>query len=488
VNLAYPPHVKETSAGTGAEADRRPRPLRTEDTNMRAQLAKYWHAVRASYWFVPGLMAVGAIVLSLVTTLIDQRFGIEVIRDLDWISFNTPAGARSLLSTIAGSMITVAGVTFSITIAAVAYAASQLGPRLLGNFMRDTSNQVTLGTFIATFVYCLLILRTVHGGGDGNTAVDAFVPHVGVMLALILTLASLGVLIYFFHHTPVSIQASEVVAQIGEELNHKVAALFPDQLGAAPPEGAEDAGAAAAYPAGGGTVVRARTSGYITHIDSNSLFGLARTHDLVLRLVRRPGDFVSSGEPLAFVHGDGADADVPQGRIALAFALDRKRTQAQDLLFIVQQLVEVAARALSPGINDPYTATSCMDWLGSALINLGCRAMPDPYRYDDDGGLRIIAPNVTYADVAAAVFDDLRPYAAGDRNAALHLMGVIERIFEGVEHPIHRAVLLHHAAAVKEAAEASLSQGRDTDRIADAFDRLKRAHDSALVGNHRAPA
>jgi len=455
---------------------------------MRAQLAKYWHAVRASYWFVPGMMALAAIALSLLTTLIDQRFGVDVIQRLDWISFNTPEGARSLLSTIAGSMITVAGVTFSITIAAVAYAASQLGPRLLGNFMRDTSNQITLGTFIATFVYCLLILRTVHGGGGDNSAIDPFVPHVGVMLALLMTLASLGVLIFFFHHTPVSIQAAEVVAEIGEELNHKVAGLFPDQLGKGTPEGANAMEAAAAYPAGTGKVIRARSSGYITHIDGDSLFHLARTHDLMLHLVRRPGDFVSEGEPLAFAHETGADGSLPQRRIAIAFALDRKRTQAQDLMFIVQQLVEVAARALSPGINDPYTATSCMDWLGSALINLGGRAMPEAHRYDEDGRLRIVAPALTYGDVAAAVFEDLRPYAAGDRNAALHLMSVLERIFDGVEHPAYRSVLLHHAAAFKAAAEASLSQPRDTDRIADAYDRMKRLHEAGDAGKRRASA
>ncbi len=459
---------------------------------MRAQLARYWHAVRASYWFVPSLMVVGAIVLSAITTAVDRSLGVEVIQKLDWISFNTSDGARSLLSTIAGSMITVAGVTFSITIAAVAYAASQIGPRLLGNFMRDTSNQVTLGTFIATFVYCLLVLRTVHGVDPGSPAVEPFVPHVGVMVALLLALASLGVLIFFFHHTPVSIQAAHVVAEIGDELNEKVATLFPDQLGHAAPEAAGTPERAATCPPGPGTAVRARSSGYITHIDGDSLFGLARAHDLVLRLVRRPGDFVGTGEPLAFAHGSGAGQDIPQGRIAIAFAIDRQRTQAQDLLFVVQQLVEVAARALSPGINDPYTATSCMDWLGSAMINLGRRAMPGAYRHDEDGRLRIIAPNLTYADVASAVFDDLRPYAGGDRNAALHLMRVLERVFDHVDEPVYRAVLVYHAAALKEAAETGLSEPRDINRIVDTYDRLRRSHqasrhDDRARGEHPTP-
>src|SRR5690606_24713612 len=150
------------------------------------------------------------------------QLGLAWINEMGWLNPNTPEGARSLLATIAGSMITVAGVTFSITIAAVAYAASQLGSYLLGNFMRDTANQFTLGTFIATFVFCLLILRTIRGSADAvdDPGVAVFVPHIGVAIAMGLTMASLAVLIFFFHHVPRSIQATEVVASLGRSLTH----------------------------------------------------------------------------------------------------------------------------------------------------------------------------------------------------------------------------------------------------------------------------
>lgn len=138
---------------------------------MRAHLSKYWEGLRSSYWFVPTLMMLAAIVLSFLTTAADAALGADWIENAGWFHPNTPEGARALLSAIGGSMITVAGVTFSITIAAVAYATSMLGPRLLNNFMRDVSNQITLGTFIATFLYCLLVLRTVHSGSpdQGNS-------------------------------------------------------------------------------------------------------------------------------------------------------------------------------------------------------------------------------------------------------------------------------------------------------------------------------
>src|SRR5690606_21331888 len=166
------------------------------------------------------------------------QLGLAWINELGWLNPNTPEGARSLLATIAGSMITVVGVTFSITIAAVAYAASQLGSYLLGNFMRDTSNQFTLGTFIATFVYCLLVLRTIQGAGEGDRDAEIFVPHLAIVGALALGLASLGVLIFFFHHVPVSIQASEVIAQLGRELESRLLTLFPSHVGEEPPEDA----------------------------------------------------------------------------------------------------------------------------------------------------------------------------------------------------------------------------------------------------------
>lgn len=437
---------------------------------VRAHVAKYWDAVRWSYWFVPSLMALAAALLSFATTALDVWLAPVWRTDGGWLSLNNAAGARVLLSTIAGSMITVAGVTFSITIAAVAYATSQLGPRLLGNFMRDTSNQVTLGTFIATFVYCLLVLRTVHGGVADADGTRMFVPHLGLLLALCLTLASLGVLIYFIHHVPRSIQASQVIAQIGEELTERLAVLFPGRLGAPPPDDVQPVETADAYPDGSGAPVLATATGYLTHLDDRGLLQLARSQDLVLRLVRQPGDFVAAGETLAYVHGNG-DGDV-RSAVRIAFAFGRERTQSQDVLFVVQQLVEIAIRALSPGVNDPFTAIRCLNWLGGALVDLGCRAPPSGCRYDDDGRLRVIAPGLGFDQVAAAVFDTLRPYVSGDRNAALHAMAVLERVLTGVTHPPYRARLLEHAAALQAGAEDGLTQRRDREQLAAAYERL----------------
>ncbi|MEX2644467.1 MAG: DUF2254 domain-containing protein, partial [Acetobacterales bacterium] len=325
---------------------------------MRAHIAKYLNAIRYSYWFVPTLMALSAGVLAIATTGLDVWLGADWKAGPGWLAFETPAGARAILATIAGSMITVAGVTFSITVAAVAYATSQLGPRLLGNFMRDTGNQITLGSFIATFVYCLMVLRVVRGDGDSEGA-EAFVPHLGVLVALALTALSLGVLIYFFHHTPMSIQASQVVAQIGRELLDKVDETFPHRVG----EGPEPTPSRQAEPPLDGQPLCAADSGYIVHRDDDSLVTLACRHDAMLHLVRRPGDFVGEGELLGRVTAGEELPDEALHAMARCFAVGSERTHMQDILLVVQQLVEIGARALSPGVNDPFTAMRCLDWL-----------------------------------------------------------------------------------------------------------------------------
>ena len=211
---------------------------------MKATLLTFWEDVRSSYWFIPSLMALAAVLLSSGAIYLDGVIGAGWMDEVAWLYANKPDGARALLSTISGSMITVAGVTFSITIASVAYATGQFGPRLLTNFMQDRGNQVTLGTFIATFLYCLLVLRTIRGadertGGSAEVSGDfvgAFVPHAAILIALVLTLASVGVLIFFIHHVPDSIHISNVIAKIGRELNAKIDSLFPEMLGQKPPE------------------------------------------------------------------------------------------------------------------------------------------------------------------------------------------------------------------------------------------------------------
>ena len=393
---------------------------------LKARTLALWDNVSSSYWFIPSLMSVGAVALSLVLIDVDGRVGPDW---MDGVSLyaNKPDGARAVLSTIAGSMIGVAGVTFSITIASVVYASGQYGPRLLTNFMSDRGNQVTLGTFIATFLYCLLVLRTIRSAdeGDGPDLVVAFVPHIAVLTGLALALASIAVFIFFIHHVPESIHVSNLVAGVGHDLCHKIDVLFPVRIGhgAPTPEAVRDGGAVTEVPEGfysDARRVAADSDGYITGVDAEGLMALAVEHDLLIRVRHRPGDFVAAGDTLVLAWPPDRAGDRAVDDIRTAFAWGRQRTARQDVRFLVNELVEIAARALSPGVNDPFTAISCLDWLSAALKDLAGRDFPGAERYDDGGRLRVVAFPTTFEDFADAVYGQLRPYLATDRNAALH--------------------------------------------------------------------
>lgn len=446
---------------------------------MNARILARLDDIQASYWFIPSLMAAGAILLAFGLTFLDGHLGGEWIKEVSWLYAFQPDGARSFLTTIAGSMIGVAGVTFSITIASVVYASGQYGPRLLSNFMSDQGNQITLGTFIATFLYCLLVLSTIRAEGGGSTgddpAVDvfgSFVPHVAVLTGLGLALASIGVLIFFIHHVPESIHVANVISGIGRELRDKVDTLFPERLGLDKPgERARDADEIRtgiperfyedAEP------IRADGNGYVQGLDGRALLGLATEHDLLMRVRHRPGDFVSEGDTLVLAWPPDSLSDEVRRRLRVAFAWGSQRSPMQDVRFLVDELVEIAARALSPGVNDPFTAISCMDWLAASLKVLATREFPGADRYDEHGALRIIAEPTSFEEFVGAVYGQLRPYVSADRNAALHALKTIAEVAGRVTEADHAAELRRQADAIHEGAMRSLALEADRASVAD---------------------
>ena len=445
-----------------------------------ARLFQRIDAVRQSYWFLPSLMAVGAVLLAAVTLVADQA-----LRPTTWdgwgvVFYSQAEGARSLLSTIAGSMITVAGVTFSITIAAVSYASAQYGPRILGNFMRDRGNQITLGTFIATFLYCLILMRTVRGASEDGG--EAFVPHLSVLVGMLLALASLGVLIYFIHHVTESMYLPRVVARIGRTLVRSIEREFPEMCDASAGDEDEDGDGEdgdgdededgdgggdgdgdqmpelpAAFYQEARAVHAGDDAGYVQKIDVSALVVLGQSSDLLIQIVRTPGDFVQPGAPLALVWSPERASDDTVELVRMAFAWGAQRSITQDLRFPADELVEIAARALSPGVNDPFSAINCMDWLGTALLVLGKRRLPSAQRRDEDGVLRLLLEPLTFANYAATALAQMRPYAASDRNAALHQLAVIADLVAALPRRSYRRVLLAHAHSLMDDAAAALS-------------------------------
>ena len=421
---------------------------------------KTWRHVRASYWFVPGLMSIGAVGLSFLLLWTDQRMSSE------WaLSFvpGQPGEARQLLVTIASSMLGVAGVTFSVAVASVAYVSGQYGPRLLSDFMRDTGNQVTLGTLIGTFVYCILVMRGVRSAPEGGVE---FVPQIALLGGLVLGMLGLVVLIYFLHHVPESIHISNVIARIGRRLHHEVDARFPGALGAEAEAEADAANSEVAQVlSGASSSVASTKGGYLLALDEWTLMRAAAEHDVVLELRYRPGDFVTPGKPLARCYPSSACSEEAAAAVRSAFAFGGLRTPEQDVLLLAEELVEIATRALSPGINEPFTAMRCLDWLGGALEALVQHAPPDPRCWDEKGTLRVIVRPTTFADFAESIFGSLRPYLTADRNAALHTFKVIGEIAGVAESAETRGILRHHVDALFEGCEARLTQATDLDEI-----------------------
>ncbi len=437
--------------------------------SIRALLVPLSEKVRNSYWFVPSLMAIGAIILALVTTAIDSRIGADWIDDIDWLNTNQPAGACAVLSTVAGSMITVAGVTFSMTILSISSTTSQVGPRLLNNFMADKANQFTLGVFIATFLYCLMVLRTVRnaeslppGVTKGVDLASAFVPHLSVMVGVLLAIASVGVLIFYIHHIPETIHVSNIVAHVGRQLDRAIEDQFPAHIGEPKEAESNDRRVSFLPPMfdESSTRICSNQTGYLQYIDGDALIDLAQDNDLVLHVQPVPGDFINRSTVLVLASPQDRITDDLKHKMASMFVSGAQRSATQDLRFLVNQLVEVAMRALSPGVNDPFTAMSCMEWLQSGLESLAKRELPASARYDDEGKLRLVAAPVTFATFASLVFDQLRPYVAADRNASVTMMEMLGNLLVQASDSNDRRVLARHACALRRACERSQDDTR----------------------------
>lgn len=353
-----------------------------------------------------------------------------------WIYAGGAAGARDVLGVLAGATIGVAGTTFSITVAALTLASSQMGPRLLRNFTRDPGNQYALGTLVATFAYSLVALRSVHDVGEG-----AFVPHLAVSVGLALGFACIGVLIWFLHHVAASISVDRVVSLVHQDLT---AAL--DEVCRDTPEGPTQVMAPPPHAA----PLRAPGDGYLRVLDEGALADWAAEQDAVLYLDVRPGGFVFPGSVVGCV-APPALRDEAQAQIATAMMLGQSRGVEQDLEYAARQLVEMALRALPPGINDPFTAIGVLDRLGAALAGLAGRSLPSGSLHRE-GRLRLVRPATDYCGLADTMFHMIRQTGATQPSVMIRLLEVLGAIAAVEPDPRRRAVLVRHADLARDAA------------------------------------
>ena len=428
-----------------------------------------WIALTTSLWFIPSVIVGLSVLLALGLVELSAIVGGEALARFPRLFGAGAAGSRGMLSTIAGSVITVAGVTFSITIAALALASAQYTPRVLRTFMGDRANQVVLGTFMGVFSYCLVVLRTIRGGDEG-----AFVPSIAVLGGFVLAMLSVAVLIFFIHHIAEALQASTILDRVRRSTEEAIDNLFPDPEPVAWDDSAA-AGGAPPFAAGRWRALASSRTGYVQSVDLEGLTAFAREHGLVLRMERAVGDFVTCGAPLVSIA-----TETPAGRAAgrqpasppeevescnSLFTISAHRTVEQDVAFGVLQMVDIALKALSPGINDTTTAVTCVDHLGAVLSRAAERRIGPP-AHDAGRAGHVLVAGPAFDTLVDLAFDDIRRNAGGNVTVLGRLFDALEGISLFTANPDRRRVLVDQVALVAEACDRTVPSLSDRSGLA----------------------
>jgi uncharacterized membrane protein len=430
----------------------------------RRQLPSWrWEELRTTLWVVPCILILVSVVLFLVTFEIDLAAYHGHLTLPNWIRTGNSDAERQVLIAIAAAVITVVGVVFSITILALTLASQQFGPRMMRNFVRDIGNQVTLGVFVGTFVYAVLALVSI--GSVSRT----FVPYLSTSVAEALLMVDLAVLIYFIHHIAKSIQLPEVIAGIADDLMHSIDAEFPDAVGsAAEPSRRLQSGKSVpellTLLEERGAAVPSQVSGYIQYVGYSQLIGIAMRTDSVIRLEHRPGHYLATGHSLAIVWPRGAAADVARA-LSKAHVTGPHRTLVQDPVFAIDQLVEIAIRALSAAVNDTFTALTCIDWLSAGLGRVSGRVLDEGVYRDSSGNVRLIEFDPSYARMVNRAFDKIRQSAGGMPAVLIRLIDSLGSIMLDTTSVDQRAVLRRQADMVLRLSEATVSEPNDLEEI-----------------------
>jgi uncharacterized membrane protein len=411
--------------------------------------------LRTSLWFVPAIEVVAAIGLFVATLAADRAAYRGEFALPPWVISGSADGAREILTTIAAAIITVVGVVFSIILVTLTLASTQFGPRMLRNFIRDRGTQLTLGTFVATFVYSVLVLVSVGTGSHGD-----FVPHISVTVTLGLTVIDMGVLIYFIHHTSVSIQLPQVIASIAADLAEAIEEQGSGGTGRAQPERGPTARELLAAADAGGGVLLAPVSGYVQYIKHQNLVRLASRADAVISLEHRPGHFIVRGHRFATVWPPEA-APLVSKALGRAHAIGPYRTLTQDVSFGIDQLVEIAIRALSAAVNDTFTALTCIDWLGENLCKIVTRWHPARVHRDGQGFIRVISAEPAYDRLVQRSFEKIRESSMGMPAVMIRELEALARIMTDTTSDGQRRVLLEQAAMIDRASERSVPEAAD---------------------------
>lgn len=437
---------------------------------MRAQLTNLLYKIRTSFWFVPMMLLIAAVAASWISVRIDTAAAAtlqSVWRDLG-LNIGA-AGARALLTTIAASMITVASLVFSMTLLTMTLASTQFGPRLLERFMADRVTQVALGTFLATFVFCIAVLLTISEREDTNE------PVLSVLVAVLLSVLSFGLLIAYIHRVAVTIRADSIIASVESDMHAIMSSLLRELSEDVSAEEDEvDTGDRDRY------VLSSPADGYVQLLDHNTLLATAVEEDLIVRMLRRPGHYVVQGAPLAEIWSETEPAAACQDAISRCVTFGSQRTLTQDMEFAISTLVEIAVRALSPGVNDHNTAVTVVDRLTSALAFALRRGLPQSIVRDEDGVARVALSRISYEGLFDLSFNEIRQCASDAVPVLIRQIESLIALAGFVRTEAQRNVIEKHAGILARAARREDREQCDTADMERRLESLDEALDEAL--------
>jgi uncharacterized membrane protein len=416
----------------------------------RRVTARYnWDRLKVSFWFAPLVMSVAAILLARAMIWLDMCIPNEMLQNSRVVLSGSVGALSTTLVTIATTVLATAGVVFTLLTLPLGTVAAQYGSRLLRLFLGDRTTQFVLGMFVATFVYSIAAATSIP-----PVEVQPEGPQLTATMGLLLMMATFASLILLVQHVSTMLQAPNIAAAAGAQLLDVVRTRIPDevrrgddlsQTGQDTPEPLVET---AGFP------VCVRDTGYIRYIDPEYVVTLARENNLVIRLLHKPGHFVWNGTVVALVWPAGRVDERLDEQIRHAFRLGNQRTPTEDVEYAVNQLVEMAVRAMSPAINDPFTAMTCLDHLRNGLALFAQKGEEAPNIYDQDGQLRLVVEPATFDELLSAAFDMLRHASCDNASVLLHMLEVIDAIGQETKSPEARQKLLRHVGLIQTESQA----------------------------------
>lgn len=436
--------------------------------SLRSQL-------RESWWFLPAVVAAVFAICAAALISVDRA----VSNAPAVLAFSGgPSAAREVLSTLASGLLTFTALTFSITVVVLVLTSTQFSPRVLRTFLHDRPSKLTLGVFVGTYLFLLIVLREVRGD-DATTGV--FVPRIAVTAAFAMTVVAVAFFVYFVHHIAQSVRVSTIIVRIGDETRAAIEREYPF-------ESAAGAGEASDGPNPGGVraeatsvsqsqrarigslldaapmaVVTTDRPGYVVGIDMARLIEKAVSANALVEVVPRIGDFLRTGAVLARLYGDGlsrdgAGEDLDEREVRRLFILSRERSAERDVAFGIRQLVDVAERAQSPSVNDPTTSIECVDTIHDLLWRLARRHPPEGLHTDRQGTVRVVNRTWSWADYVHLAFDENRHWGADSVQMHRRLRQILDDLLDLIDDVPRRAPLEEQRQLLKARLQSDLPQ------------------------------